>query len=78
MRTTDHLFDDDDEEEEVMMTSDDDDDLEPMTMMMRLFEASTLKMQLIFTLPPSPVAGYTPPSRPSELPVESCSRSPSL
>ena len=65
-----NLFDDDDEEEEVMMTSDDD-NLEVVDDDDALFESKHAEDATIFALPASPVEGYTPPSRPSELPVES-------
>ena len=65
-------FDDDDEEEEVIvtMTSDDDDDLDRAE-----DEADDLiaEVAIIAAVLPSPVAGYTPATMPSKLPVPSVS-----
>src|ERR1700678_2699664 len=63
-----HRFDDD-EEEEVTMTSDDDD--EELDNDNDELQATHAEDAMLFSLPPSPVNSYEPPTKASELPVKS-------
>ena len=60
-------FVEDDEEEEVTMTSDDDELGEDED---EKLPGTHAEDATIFTLPPSPVTGYDPATKPSELPVK--------
>src|SRR6185312_9598442 len=68
-----HRFDDDDEEEEITLTSDDDtedDDRDADNDVTERPDTHAEEASL-FSLPPSPAAGYTPATREATLPVRS-------
>src|SRR5690242_12131128 len=60
-----HRFDEDEEEEEVTLSSDDDEEEDD-----ELTRPDTHAEEAsVFSMPPSPVTGYTPPTREPTLPV---------